>query len=75
MENPTKITIPKNSYRKETDLAYCFEIEGQSVWIPKSQIRDYEENSDEISFWCPKWLIVNKDLQEFVDTSYMPSLF
>lgn len=71
----------RTPFVKETDAAYGFTVNGEMVWIPKSQIKDFEYD-DVIKadypcmrFWCPDWLIEAKSLEIFVDTSYEPSLF
>jgi hypothetical protein len=45
------------------------------VWFPKSQIQEYVNRGDEVSFWCPEWLIVSKGCEAFIDTSHEPGLF
>lgn len=65
MENPTLVMFPVSAKTAETDKAVCFELEGQSVWIPKSQIRDMQEAGDDYSFYIPEWMVQEKDLEEF----------
>jgi hypothetical protein len=42
---------------KETDKAWLVKIEGEEMWLPKSQV----EIEDEIVF-IPEWLAKEKDL-------------
>jgi hypothetical protein len=60
---------------RETPAAYGIAIEGRVTWFPKSQIQEFKQSDSEISFWCPNWLVVEKTVEIFVDTSYEPSLF
>lgn len=61
----------------ETAKAHGLDIDGfeRTVWLPKSQIQDFKDNGESVSFWCMEWLVKEKRLQEFIDTSYEPSLF
>ncbi|MBI4145235.1 hypothetical protein HY493_03440 [Candidatus Woesearchaeota archaeon] len=51
---------------RETDKALCLEIDGEKVWIPKSQIRDglsgCEEEGEVVCLTIPFWLAEEKDL-------------
>lgn len=51
--------------RRATDLAILVEVDGQEVWIPKSQIDDdsevYEANT-EGDLIIPEWLAREKGL-------------
>jgi hypothetical protein len=62
---------------RESDMAYGLKIEGQPkmVWFPKSQIRDWTMSAEQVSFWCPIWLITDKGVEDFIDTQYEPGLF
>lgn len=63
---------------RETTAAYGIWIEGNRepmTWFPKSQIQDFKIEDEVASFWCPDWLIKEKEVEHFVDTSYEPSLF
>lgn len=73
------LTIPvsdsdEDAFR-ESDLAYGVKIEGKMVWFPKSQIQDWTMSAESVSFWCPVWMILDKSVEDFIDTSYEPSLF
>lgn len=62
---------------QESGLAYGLKIEGhpKMVWFPKSQIQNWTMSAESVSFWCPEWLIEDKQVEDFIDTSYEPSLF
>lgn len=62
---------------RESDMAYGLKIEGKPkmVWLPKSQIQSWTMSAESVSFWCPIWLILDKGIEDFIDTSYEPSLF
>lgn len=72
-----RLMIPAENLEKETEKAYGFRFNEQMVWLPKSQITEFERtpNADKVSFWLPMWLITEKALEIFIDTSYAPSLF
>lgn len=79
----------RTPFMAQTEKAYGFRVNGQMIWIPKSQIEDFEYRADFnannpnpdgradnfISFSCPEWLIEEKALEYFVDTSHEPTLF
>ena len=69
------LTIPLEGTARETDAAHGIQIGGEMVWFPKSQIQDFEEHDGAAMFWCPEWLIEAKEVEQFIDTSYEPSLF
>ena len=75
MQNPTHLRIPRELKQGESEKAYCFNIDGQKVWLPKSQIRDFEEINECFDFWMPEWLVVQNKIEHFIDTSFMPTLF
>lgn len=85
-----KITIPFDQvdqiapgstrpFIRESDKAYGFKVNGITIWIPKSQIDDFHyrfnDHESHIEFYCPLWLITEKSLEYFIDTSHEPSLF
>lgn len=64
----------------ESEKAYRLDIDMPDnsikvVWIPKSQIQEWHNKGDEISFWAATWLVAEKELEDFVDSSYEPTLF
>lgn len=70
------LTIPLDGETiKTTEKAYGLKINGQMIWLPKSQTADVEEKDGTFSVWLPMWLITEKSLEIFIDTSYEPSLF
>jgi len=79
MQDPTHIAIPRVYFWKETDAAYCFRLEdgdnSRFVNLPKSRIRDYQEIEGKCDFWIEGWLIEKNEIEEFIDSSYAPSLF
>lgn len=75
MENLTHILIPKEKYHSQTEKAVCFRINNKFVWLPKSQMRDFQLISDNYDFWMPMWIIEQNKLEAFIDSSWMPSLF
>lgn len=70
------LTIPLDGKTpSETALAHGIAINRVVVWLPKSQIEDWEIKDGSASFYAPEWLITNKGLDMFIDTSHEPSLF
>jgi len=49
----------------ETDKAHGIKINGQMVWLPKSQLTDFELTSDGVCFRMPQWLVEKKSLEIF----------
>lgn len=70
------LTIPLDGEKvRETEKALGLKINGEMVWLPKSQITEPKESDGEFSCWCAAWLIKEKKLEIFIDTSYEPGLF
>lgn len=59
----------------ETDKAYGVDHENGKIWLPKSQIKDFQRSKTGIKFWCPEWLVIEKGLEMYIDTSHEPTLF
>lgn len=53
------IEVSVDSPVAETDAAYGFEIDGELVWLPKSQVI-YDEATGTVS--VPEWLAIKKGL-------------
>jgi len=51
--------IEFESIEAETDMAILFKVDGEDVWIPKSQLEDQGEEL----FAIPKWLADKKGLE------------
>lgn len=70
------LTIPLDGETvRESEKAYGLKINGVMIWLPKSQIQEAAEADGVFKCWCPMWLITEKSLEIFIDTSYEPSLF
>ncbi len=70
------LTIPLDGEDvRVTEKAFGIKINGQMIWLAKSQIKDAEVRDGKFSCWCPMWLITEKSLEIFIDTSFEPSLF
>ena len=74
-----KLTIPVSDRGdvRESDLAHGVYVDdiGKYAWFPKSQIKDFSSDAESVTFWCPEWLIEEKQVEAFVDTSHEPGLF
>ena len=62
MSNDDMITIKFDDIETETDAAVLFKIDGETYWLPKSQI-DYDEEEKEIDL--PRWLAEKNDLEDY----------
>lgn len=74
-EREVHLKIPINYLDGESGKAYGFKLADGKVWLPKSQLKDWEADKSNVSFWIPKWLVEKNKLDHFIDTSYAPSLF
>ena len=48
----------------ETEKAYCFVFDGETHYLPKSQVEDIRETAKEVDI--PLWLVEAKGLEDFV---------
>lgn len=69
------LRIPTEDFEAESEKAYCFKVNSQKIWLPKSQIQEWGQNDLQTTFWLPRWLVEEKSLEYFIDTSHEPSLF
>ena len=70
------LKIPSRLIVSNNPKSYGVRIENNStVFVPKSQIQEVEQNDEEIRFWCPRWLIEQNKLEGFKNTDYEPTLF
>ncbi|HEX3102557.1 MAG TPA: hypothetical protein VHQ01_12220 [Pyrinomonadaceae bacterium] len=67
--------FPDGSPLKKTEKAIGFMANGVVIWMPFSQIVDQTYEDQTLLFWCPMWLIEEKALEMFIDTSHEPGLF
>ena len=72
---PLENAFPDGSFIKTSEKAVGFNVNKQTIWLPKSQIDDDAYADGKFSCWCPTWLVEAKSLEIFVDTSHEPSLF
>jgi hypothetical protein len=70
-----RLSIPVNHLEKESEKAYGFNFEGAMVWLPKSQIKDFENKESNVVFWLPGWLVTEKSLETFINNDHEPTLF
>lgn len=54
------ITVEYDEIITETGKAVLFDIEGEEIWIPASQLEDYDEDNQ--TFDIPDWLAEEKGL-------------
>ena len=55
-----EITFDYDEQLAETDKAFLFEVDGENVWIPKSEIIDHNEEKEQVTI--PMWLAREKGL-------------
>ncbi len=58
------LVVHYESIVHETDKAYLFDLYGkggEGIWIPKSQIKELDENLR--TFEIPQWLAEEKELE------------
>lgn len=56
---------------RETDAAYLFDIDGEEVWLPKSQVKARKRNLDLTGFVrieVPRWLAAKNGLVDDKDS-------
>ena len=70
---PALLKIPTYYLTDESPKAYCFSLADGKVWLPKSQIQDWQVDKANCSFWIPTWLVERNGLEHFIDTSYAPT--
>lgn len=58
-QEPVEVTYDEHEH--ETSRAHLFQIDGEKVWIPKSQMEDWDPNNK--TFMIPEWLAVEKGLE------------
>lgn len=71
-----RIGFYKADVFRETEKAYGIRIEGKDAfYLPKSQISDWQEDSDRYYAYVPLWLIEQNGVDELIDSSNEPTLF
>lgn len=64
------ISIPKNNdvecIETRKAIGFKLEIEGM-IWIPRSQIRDFDDTDTAWVFDIPTWLVEEKGLENYVE--------
>lgn len=66
MSHSGYIHIDVEEITKETDKAFCCVIDGESVWLPKTQIadwRNYEEGDKVVSMSITEWIAREKGIE------------
>lgn len=55
---------------KDTDNAHCFMFDGNSEWIPNSQIKDiiYDDHNPDypVAVLVTEWFIMKKGLEQYL---------
>lgn len=88
MKDEKRIGFDKSRIVRETDLAFGVRLDGLNglpdygmnlsqftVYLPKSQIKEWKEDGEKIFCYLPEWLIEKNNIQFLIDTSNEPTLF
>lgn len=59
--------IHTDGKKKETDLAVLVIVDGNEIWLPKSQIEDHDE--DYVDIVIPEWLVMENGLEDYGEAS------
>ena len=60
--NPFHLRI-WGKYKKETERAMCFDFDGASVWLPKSQMFCIDNGISDITYYVARWYLVNSKVR------------
>lgn len=60
MSRDDLVDIEYNEHLHESSKAHLFDIEGEEIWIPKSQMDNWDPNRS--TFTIPEWLAEEKGL-------------
>lgn len=60
-----------NQSIRETPKARLFIVEGEEIWIPKSQISHFAVEGDTVAVTVSDWIFKVKDLERFVDPEWV----
>lgn len=52
-----------DSLEHETDLAYLLRFDEEKIWLPKSQVKDFDVLDRTLSI--PRWLMEEKGLEGY----------
>lgn len=56
-------TIVFDALEHETDLAYLLRFDDQKVWLPKSQVKDFDVLDRTLKI--PRWLMEKQELEGY----------
>ena len=59
-DDGSNVRVRFDGVEAETDAAYLLSVDGEEVWIPKSQIAHMDDSAGEL--WIPLWLAEKKEL-------------
>jgi len=62
-------------YSRSSEKAECWKIDDKIVWIPRSQIKERKQENKKVIMVLPFWLVREKGLEDYIDTSDAPTLF
>ena len=54
-----RVRIQYDELKRSTEQAYLFRIDGEDIWLPKSQASVYEKKK---VVYIPEWLAMKADL-------------
>jgi hypothetical protein len=81
MRKLVRIGFDKSNVFRETEMAYGIKTAKPGsdsfaiVYLPKSQIKDWQDKGERLLCLIPAWLAQKNELDYLIDTSDEPSLF
>lgn len=60
--NSEDVEIGFDLLARQTPKALLIVVDGDEVWLPKSQVADIKDDPDGGAVWIPRWLAAEKDL-------------
>ena len=62
--NDEYITLSYDNVKVTTEKAYLIIFHKEEVWIPKSQVNDFDRENK--TFAIPEWLMYDKGLESYI---------
>jgi hypothetical protein len=66
ISNSRWVHIDVDRIEQETDAAFLLDIDGEEIWVPKSQVadaRDYVKGDENVSMSITEWIARQKGLE------------
>ena len=69
------IAVADEKEVRETEKAWGIPTDEEMIWLPKSRTQELQDNGEFVQLWCESWLVIEKGLDAYIDSSYEPTLF